>query len=128
MINDVWTQEQSRAARTFYATNKLFYNSESNIQMATNAALNLATPRTFRRVPGGGMGVRTFRPTDDPKVILNALRANYGRMTPAEKSAMERRWSESWNPNEPIENFFDCLEGIVMYNPSRNRRPTQPSR
>ena len=23
---------------------------------------------------------------------------------------MERRWSESWNPNEPIEHFFDRLE------------------
>ena len=60
------------------------------------------------------MGVWTFRPTNDPKVILNALRANYGRMTPAEKSAMERRWSESWNPNEPIENFFDRLEDCYV--------------
>ena len=56
------------------------------------------------------MGVQTFRPTDDPKLILNTLISNYGRMTPLEKPAMERRWSESWNPNEPIENFFGRLE------------------
>ena len=35
-------------------------------------------------------------------------------MTPLEKSAMERRWSESWNPNEPIENFFDRLEDFYV--------------
>ena len=60
------------------------------------------------------MGVSTFRPTDDPKLILNTLRLNYGRMTPLEKSTMERRWSEGWNPNEPIENFFDCLEDCYV--------------
>ena len=56
------------------------------------------------------MGVRTFRPTDDPKLILNTLRSNYGRMTPLEKLTMEKRSSEGWNPNKPIENFFDRLE------------------
>ena len=60
------------------------------------------------------MGVRTFRQTDDPKIILNALRANYGRMTLAEKTAMERRWSEGWNPNESIDNFFDRLEDCYV--------------
>ena len=60
------------------------------------------------------MGVRTFRPTDDPKQILNTLRLNYGRMTPLEKSTMEKRWTEQWNPNEPIENFFDHLEDCYV--------------
>ena len=60
------------------------------------------------------MGVRTFRPTDDSKTILNTLRANYGRMTPLEKSAMERRWPESWNPKDPIENVFDRLEDCYV--------------
>ena len=60
------------------------------------------------------MGVRTFRPTDDPKLILNTLRSNYGHMTPLEKSTMERRWSEGWSPNEPIENFFDRLEDCYV--------------
>ena len=56
------------------------------------------------------MGVQTFRPTDDPKQILNTLRSNHGRMTPLKRSAMETCWSEQWNLNEPIENFFDRLE------------------
>ena len=60
------------------------------------------------------MGVRTFRPTDDPKLILNTLRSNYGRMTPLEKSTMERRWSKGWIPNEPIESFFDHLEDCYV--------------
>ena len=60
------------------------------------------------------MGVRTFRPTDDPKLILNALRSSYGRTTPLAKSTMEKRWSEGWNPNEPIENFFDRLKDCYV--------------
>ena len=63
--DDAWTPEQSRTARNLHAANKLCYNSESNVPRAINAALNTAIPRTFRRVPGGGIGVRTFRPTDD---------------------------------------------------------------
>ena len=27
---------------------------------------------------------------------------------------MEKRWSEGWNPNEPIENFFDRLEDCYV--------------
>ena len=112
--DDAWTAEQSRTARNLHTAQKLCYDSESNVRRAINAALNTAIPRTFRRVPGDRMGVRTFRPTDDPKQILNTLRSNYGRMTPLEKSAMEKRWSEQWNPNEPIENFFDRLEDCYV--------------
>ena len=57
MTNASWTPEQSRAARTLYTANNLCWDSESNIWRATNAALNLAIPRIFRRVPEGGMGV-----------------------------------------------------------------------
>ena len=71
-------------------------------------------PTYFRRVPGDRLGVRTSRPTDNPKLVLNRLRSNYGRMTPLEKSAMEKRWSDQWNPNEPIENFFDRLENCYV--------------
>ena len=52
-----WTMEQSRTARNLHAGNKSCYDSESNIRRAINAALNTAILRTFRRVPGGAMGV-----------------------------------------------------------------------
>ena len=100
--DDAWTAEQSRTARNLHAAQKICYDSESDVRRAINAALNAAIPRTFRRVSGDRMGVRTFRPTDDPKQILNTLHSNYGRMTPLKKLAMEKRWSEQWNPNEPI--------------------------
>ena len=35
-------------------------------------------------------------------------------MTSLEKLAAERRWSEGWNPNELIENFFDRLEDYYV--------------
>ena len=35
-------------------------------------------------------------------------------MTPLEKSALEKRWSDGWNPNEPIESFFDRLEDCYV--------------
>ena len=85
-----WTREEIAANVLLHAALKECWDSESNIRRATNAALNLATPRMFRRVPGGMVGVQTFRPTDDPKMILNTLRANYGQMTPQEKTASER--------------------------------------
>ena len=69
--NDAWTTEQSRTARNLHTAQKLCYDSELNVRRAINAALNAAIPRTFCRVPGGGMGVQTFLPTDDPKLILN---------------------------------------------------------
>ena len=112
--NDVWTSEQSRVARNLHAAQKMCYDSELNVSRAINAALNTAIPRTFRRVPGDRLGVRTFRPTDNPKPSLNHLRLNYGRMTPLEKSAMEKRWSDQWNLNEPIENFFDRLKDCYV--------------
>ena len=55
--DDAWTAEQSRTARNLHTANKLYYDSESNVRRTTNAAINTAIPRTFCRVPGGGMGV-----------------------------------------------------------------------
>ena len=75
---------------SYDAALKICWDSESNMRRAINAALNKAVPRTFRRVPGGLVGLQTFRPTDDSKVILNHLRTNYGRMTPLEKTALEK--------------------------------------
>ena len=79
LADPLWTREEIAANVLLHAALKGCWDSESNTRQAINAALNLVTPRMFRRVPGGLVGVRTFRPTDDPKVILNHLRANYGQ-------------------------------------------------
>ena len=114
IFQDGWTREQIQTETLRHAAHKGCFTSEGNIRRAVNAGLNKATPRMFRRVPGGTVGVRTFRPTDDPKEILRNLRSNYGRMTPQEKTAMETRWSAGWNPSEPVENFFDRLEDCFV--------------
>ena len=56
----LWTREESAAAVLLHAALKICWDSESNMRCAINAALNKVVPRTFRRVPGGLVGVQTF--------------------------------------------------------------------
>jgi hypothetical protein len=37
-------------------------------------------------------------------------RTHHGKLGPAEKTENEGKWSEAWNPSEPIEELFDRLE------------------
>ena len=51
-VNDPgWTREEIAANVLLHAALKRCWDLESNIRRATNATLNLATPRMFRRVP-----------------------------------------------------------------------------
>ena len=86
------------------------WDSHSNVNRAIIAGLNLAVPHTYRRAVAGAVGTRNYRFTDDPKVILQGLKDNYGQMTPTEKMKMEADWSAAWNLSEPIELLFDRLE------------------
>ena len=52
-----WTREQIADNIILHKALKGCFNSESNMRRATNAAINVATPRMFRRVPGGLVGV-----------------------------------------------------------------------
>lgn len=41
---------------------------------------------------------------------MDGLRAKYGRLTPQEKEANERRMNLPWSVSKPIEDLFDQLE------------------
>ena len=80
---------------------------QSNINRVIIDGLNLTIPRIYRRTVAGSVGARNYIFTDYPKVILQGLQDNYGRMTPTEKMEMEDDWRTAWNPSEPIEMLFD---------------------
>ena len=84
----------------------MVWDSQSNVNRAIIAILNLAVSRTYRRAVARAIGTRNYRFTNDPKVILQGIQDNYGQMTPAEKTKMEADWSAAWNPSEPIELLF----------------------
>ena len=50
--------------------------------------------------------------TENPLDILNALREDYGPLTPTERENMEAQWSAPWNTSVPIESYFAMLEDI----------------
>ena len=92
----------------------MVWDSQSNVNRAIIAGLNLAFPRTYRRSVAGAVGTRNYRFTDDHKFILQGLQDNYGQMTPAEKTKMEADWSAAWNLSEPIEILFDRVEDCYL--------------
>ena len=63
----------------------MVWDSQSNVNRAIIAGLNLAVPRTYRRAVSGKVGTRNYIFTDEPKVILQGLQDNYGQMKHAEK-------------------------------------------
>ena len=90
-----------------YKARKIVWDSQSNVNRAIIAGLNLAVPRTYWKALSGAVGTRNYKFTDEPKVILQSLQDNYGQMTPTEKTKMEADWSTAWNPSESIELLFD---------------------
>ena len=60
----------------------MVWDSQSNVNRAIIAGLNLIVPRTYRRAVAGAVGNNNYIFTDDPKVILQGLQDNYGQMTP----------------------------------------------
>ena len=96
-----------------YNFSKGVFDSEQNIRRAVIAQLNQAVPAAYRRNKGG-VGTREYRATDDPKEILDDLRKVYGKLTPTEKTTMENQWNAMWNPQTPVENYFERMEDVYM--------------
>ena len=72
-----------------YNAYKKVYVPQENVRRTVINALNVAVPQAYRRLEGGGLGVRNYRPTDSPMAILASLRRLYGRLTPTERTGME---------------------------------------
>ena len=109
-----WTSQQQKDAEVLYESNKKVFDSEANVRRAVIAGLNAAVPRAYKRGTGTTIGVKVYRPTDNPKEILNSLRNMYGKMSPGEKTAMDQRWSAPWNAADPIEELFDRFEDCYV--------------
>ena len=97
-----------------YDTEKKVYDSQTHVNRAVINALNAAVPRPYKRAAAGTIGSKIYKPTNNPKAIITALQANYGQMTPGEKTIMEQKWSAPWNPVDPIEILFDTLEDCYV--------------
>ena len=113
MLADKLTDTQITNIQEEYKARKMVRYSQSNVNRAIIAGLNLAIP-PYRRAVSGAVGTPNYRFTDDRKVILQGLRDNYGHMTPAEKTKMEADWSAAWNPLEPIKLLFHRLEDCYV--------------
>ena len=93
-----------------YDTHKLIFDSEVNVRTALIDVLNDAVPDKFKRMGGNQIGTRVYRPTDDPRGILQRLHDLYGKPTPAEKEANESSWTRGWDASQPIEDLYYRLE------------------
>ena len=81
-LADNLTDTQITNIQEEYKARKMVWDSQSNVNRAIIAGLNLALPRTYRRAVSGAVGTRYYRFTNDPKVIFQGLQDNYGQMTP----------------------------------------------
>ena len=89
--------------------------SQQNVKRAVINALNRCIPRTYRRVPGGNIGVKNYRITNDPRNIIACLRSNYGQPTPDEKRQLQGRFHQGWSHvAETLEDFFNHLEDYYI--------------
>ena len=113
-LTDNLTDTQITNIQEEYKARNMVWDSQSNVNRAIIAGLNLAVPCTYRRAVAGAVGTRNYILTDDPKVILQGLQYDYRQMTPTEKTKMEADWSPAWKPTEPIEILFDKLEDCYL--------------
>jgi hypothetical protein len=97
-----------------YNFRKGVYDSQENVKAAVITALNLAVPSPYKKVVGGGVGVRMYRTMDDPKEIIKELRRLYGRLSPSEQAAMDTKWSAPWSTETPVEHYFKGLEEMYI--------------
>ena len=61
-----------RDAEAIFNANIMVFTSQQNVKGAINDALNEAVPKAYRRNPVV-IGVRDFRPNNDPRDIIAAL-------------------------------------------------------
>ena len=86
------TAEQNNL-HTLYEANKAVYDSQQNVRRAINDALNIVIPNAFRKPAGNQMGTKVYTVRDNPRDILDGLRAKYG--TCSSKALRQKNVSKS---------------------------------
>ena len=92
----------------------MVFTSQQNVKGAINDALNETVPKAYRPNPVA-IGVREFRPNDDPRDIIAALTVRYGQKTTSEINEQDKKWRRDWNPSEPIEELIDRPEEVYIF-------------
>ena len=68
--------------------------------------MNASVPAAYRKIKGGGICTRIYRPSDNPLEIIRGLRNAYGRLTPTEKRTLKQLGASHETPGSPIELYF----------------------
>ena len=103
-----------RDAEAIFNANIMVFTSQQNVKGAINDALNEAVPKAYRRNPVV-IGVREFRPNDNPRDIIAALTVRYGQKTTLAINEQDKKWRRDWNPSEPTKELIDRLEEVYIF-------------
>ena len=110
--------QATRDAEATYEAEKTAYLAQVTVTRAVIAALNLAVPRQFKRGTNAAgntlLGSTSYRSNHDPRAILQSLRDTYGTPSPTECQANDAAFAAPWDPQDPIEAYFDRLEDCYV--------------
>ena len=106
----------TRDAEATYEAEKVAYLNQTAMNRAIINALNIAVPKAYIRITSGNAAGATarYRANADPRVILLALRTQFGTPTPAERQALQAKFTAPWDAATPIEDYFDRLEDCYI--------------
>ena len=121
-IDPEWNKEGQADKQVEYDFEKGVYDSEQSILGSVITGLNAAVPAAYRKIKGGGIGTRMYRPSDDPLEIIRGLRKAYGRLTPTEKQTMETTWSLPWNTGNQLNCTFEASRKYLSFRQSIHQR------
>ena len=114
MLADNLTDTQITNIQEEYKVREMVWDSQSNVNRAITAGLNLTVPRTYQRAVSGAVGTRNYRFIYDPNVILQGLQDKYGQMTLTEKTKMDADWSAAWTHRNQSK-LYSINWRIAMY-------------
>ena len=113
--NNDMDADSARAEQAMWEANTKVYANQQNVKRAVIDSLNLAVPKSYRRVAGAGIGAVNYRVTEDPRDILAGLQDRYGRPTPTEKRKNETTFNSPWiHATETVEDYFGRLEDCYI--------------
>ena len=107
---------QQKDAEAICLAHKKIFDSQTNVRRAVIDTLNLAVPREYKRYNTSTyIGAKIYKANSDPGKIPDALRYNYGKVQPSEKTRNDILFNASWVASSPIESLFDRLEACFVF-------------
>ena len=107
---------QQKDAEAICLAHKTIFDSQTNVRRAVIDALNLAVPRKYKRYnTSTHIGAKKYKANSDPGKIPDALRYNYGKVHPSEKTRNDTLFSAPWVASSPIKSRFGRLEECFVF-------------